>query len=504
MRYYNSLLLGSVVLCTWFAGACGGDSGKGTSTGSAGAAGGSTDSAGSTGGTTSTSRSSTTGGTTATAGRSTTGGTSSTGGGLAGGTTATSSSRAAIGGNATTGGTTTGGATGGGRTGGTTVTGGSSTTGGTAVGGRTGGTTATGGSSATGGLSTGTTGGSSGGTSTGTIGGNSGGLPALKVVGNKLQDPSGKTIILRGSSLIDIGALYSFGGSSVKGITDRMDKLAAAGVQGHVVRFPVYPKIDYNAGYPYCSPLPYPVGSGPGTSCTATSPMTAADYVSKVLKPAVDAATANNLYVIIDFHQIDDATKGTSAADATTFWTDIAPRFASYANVLYEAFNEPIDGSATWATLKPVVQGWVDTIRKGAPNNIIIVSSNSYCQRPGDAATNPPSGTNLMYTAHIYPGNWKTNFQDQVSTAVAKVPVFITEWGYTLNGGDATLGTSDASYGTTFQAKVDSYGASWTAWVTDNSWTPSMFSDSAITTLTDFGKVTKAWLAATATKDWVQ
>jgi endoglucanase len=232
--------------------------------------------------------------------------------------------------------------------------------------------------------------------------------------------------------------------------------------------------------------------------------MTASDYVSKVLKPAVDYATSQNLYVIIDYHQIDNATTGTSAADATTFWTDIAPQFANYANVIYEPFNEPIDGSASWATLKPVVQGWINTIRAGAPNNIIIVPSTSYDQHPGDAASNPPTGTNLMYTAHIYPGNWKTNFQSQVATAVAKAPVFITEWGYTLNSSDSTIGTSSATYGTDFEALVDSNGASWTAWVTDNSWTPSIFSNSGLTQLTDFGTLVKNWLAAKATSDWVQ
>src|SRR3954451_13696621 len=94
--------------------------------------------------------------------------------------------------------------------------------------------------------------------------GQSSSLPWLTVNGNKLQDPTGKTIVLRGSALIDIGALYAYGGMSVAGITARMDQIAAAGVQGHVVRMPVYPEINYNTGGdPTCSPLPYPVGSGP-------------------------------------------------------------------------------------------------------------------------------------------------------------------------------------------------------------------------------------------------
>jgi aryl-phospho-beta-D-glucosidase BglC (GH1 family) len=259
---------------------------------------------------------------------------------------------------------------------------------------------------------------------------------------------------------------------------------------------PVYPSIDYNEGSPTCSPLPYPVGTGPAASCTPKMPLNAADYVSRVLTPAVDYATSKNLYVIIDFHQIDVISTGTSAADARTFWTDIAPRFANYTNVIYEPFNEPTEPSSSWSALKPVVQSFVDTIRTGAPRNIIIVPSHSWDQHPGDAANDPPSGTNLMYTAHIYASNWNTTFQNQVATAVAKVPVFITEWGYAPS--------DPASFGTGLRTTVDGNGASWTAWVTDNAWTPPMFADSSLTTLTSFGMLAKTWLAATANSNWVQ
>jgi len=156
----------------------------------------------------------------------------------------------------------------------------------------------------------------------------------------------------------------------------------------------------------------------------------------------------------------------------------------------------------------------VDTIRKGAPNNVIIISSNSYSQRPGDAASDPPTGGNLMFTAHPYPGNWNSAFQTQVSTAASKAPVFITEWGYIWQGtdsGQANLNSSDSKWGSStqsqsgsFRSLVDGYGASWTAWVTDNSWTPNIFSDSALTQLSDFGKGTKTWLADKAASDWVQ
>ncbi|HXU63850.1 MAG TPA: glycoside hydrolase family 5 protein [Polyangia bacterium] len=389
------------------------------------------------------------------------------------------------------------------------ATGGSSGTsaGGTATGGHPGGGggaggPASGGGSGSGGGASGAAGGGHGGTagaagapaSGGAGGGN---LPALVVNGTHLQDAAGKTIVLRGSSLIDIGSLYWYGGQSAAGITARMDKVAAAGVQGHVVRLPVYPKVDYNTGgSPDCSPCPYPVGTGPTASCTPKSPLSAADYVANVLKPAVDYAASKNLYAIIDYHQIDNATTGTSAADAKTFWTDVAPKFAGSSNVLFEPFNEPIDYSASWSALKPVVQQLIDTIRASAPQNVIIVPSNAWDQHPGDAASDPPTGTNLMYTAHIYPNNWTSTFQSQVATAVKKAPVFITEWGY----GD----TDPASFGTGLQSTVDADGASWTAWVTDNAWTPSIFADTNLTTLTNFGTLVKTWLAAKASSDWVQ
>jgi hypothetical protein len=54
------------------------------------------------------------------------------------------------------------------------------------------------------------------------------------------------------------------------------------------------------------------------------------------------------------------------------------------------------------------------------------------------------------------------------------------------------------------QTTIDTNGASWTAWVTDNAWTPSMFADSSLTTLTSFGTLVKTWLTATANSDWVQ
>ena len=472
-----------------------GTGGTGTTQGAGGATGGASATAATGGTSVAAGGSKATGGTSAAAGGSNlTGGTSA----VAGGSKATGGTSAAAGGSNLTGGTSTNGGSSaaGGKvgTGGTSaVAGGSNLTGGTSS---TSSSTATGGKVSTGGTNgTGGTGNTAGTSSTS-------GLPQLHVDGNLVKDPNGKTIILRGVSLIDIGNLYYAGQQSAAGITARIDKILAAGLLPHVMRLPVYPRTCVNGNSPAYSQVPYPIGPAAPTGIHIA--VTPDQYLSNVLKPAVDYATQKGMYVIIDFHQIDNATTGTSAADATTFWQFMAAKFANYTNVLYEPFNEPIDSAVTWANFKSVAQGWVDTIRADAPNNIIIVPSMSYAQKPGDAADSPLTGTNLMYTAHIYPGNWSTAFKAQVANAVTKVPVFMTEWGYVLNGTDRTLGTSVATWGTDFRTLVDSEGASWTAWVTDNGWQPNMFSNTALTTLTDFGNVTKTWLSDTATSDWVQ
>jgi hypothetical protein len=88
---------------------------------------------------------------------------------------------------------------------------------------------------------------------------------------------------------------------------------------------------------------------------------------------------------------------------------------------------------------------------------------------------------------------------------IAKAPVFMTEWGYTYSTtGTNVDDTSSSSWGQTFQTFVEGAGASWTAWVTDNSWTPSLFTDANLTQLSTFGTLVQAWLAADASTDWVQ
>lgn len=311
---------------------------------------------------------------------------------------------------------------------------------------------------------------------------------------------------------------------TTSGIEARLDEIlstSSPSLDSHVVRLPVYPETTFNSGSPYYSPEPYPVGT-PAPAGHTQNILSSADYISMVLKPAVEYAASKNLYAIIDYHQIDDTTSGTgpsqSATDAVTFWTTVAPAFSTYSNVIFEAFNEPIDSSLNgWnSTFQTVAQSWVTAIRAGAPKNIIIVGSPSWSQHPEGAITYPLTGGNLVFTAHVYPGNYpgtpNPTFQNNITTAVAMVPVFMSEWGYhTTSTGmydnlytPAGTGGAAAPWATSLQTFINGNGASWTAWVANPSWGPPMFSTTSGTGLTDFGTFVQTWLAADVNMNWVQ
>jgi endoglucanase len=310
---------------------------------------------------------------------------------------------------------------------------------------RTGGTTGSGGVTNSGGSS------ASGGST-----GAGGSLPWLTVVGNKLQDPSGKTVILRGVSIEGLTQQMATG-LKVNGLLDKITNKndvdpASVGAPGSpgwytkIVRLPADP---------------------PGTSDT---------YVTNTLKPAVDYATKLGLYAIVDLHYISNPYN--NVANVNAFWTKIAPIFKDYPNVFYEVFNES-SVMDSWATYKPTMQAWVTLIRGFAPQNIIIAGSPAWDQTMGAAATSPLTGGNIIYSVHMYEQHYNKgnggNVQ-QVNTAAKGVPLIMTEWGFCNCQGQPGAGTNIiGTYGTPMLNWLEGLGGSWTAWCASNSWLPDMF-----------------------------
>jgi hypothetical protein len=148
---------------------------------------------------------------------------------------------------------------------------------------------------------------------------------------------------------------------------------------------------------------------------------------------AVQAAIDTGLYVIIDWHILYDGNPMKYKDQAITFFRDMATRFKDYPNILYEICNEPNGADVTWKeVIKPYAEEVIPVIRGIDPENVIIVGTPHWSQWVDEAAADPLSFNNIMYTCHFYAGSHGEAERTRLKDALDKgLPVFITEWGTT-------------------------------------------------------------------------
>jgi hypothetical protein len=287
--------------------------------------------------------------------------------------------------------------------------------------------------------------------------------PALHVEGNKIKDASGNTVILRGVSMIDVGAEDQWYGGVYKNIdriTNKNDSSGSSpGWYTKVIRIPVIP---YDSGFQ--SPVPFRVGDD--------------TLYTTLLRPVVDYCKQKDVYVILDWHYIDHT--NSHVQTTSDFWRYMAPKFANDTNVLFELYNEPIDGgdAAAWNTTRQNMQNWYNIVRAAAPNNLILVGTPNWCQVLSPVINNPINGTNVVYVSHIYPSHWKYQwFRDELDALYKVYPIIMTEWGFSQSNEapDSIAYGSIADYGQPLMDFIEARGISNTAWCANYEWGPPMF-----------------------------
>jgi endoglucanase len=297
-------------------------------------------------------------------------------------------------------------------------------------------------------------------------------IPWLRVDGNKIKDPEGNVVVLRGISLIDLGFLEAWQGGAINmidRITDKNDSQGnSPGWYPKVIRIPICPADDW----------PYPFSADDDS------------LYNYLLRPVVDYCAGKDLYVIVDRHYCMDT--WSEFAQVSEFWRYMAPRFANDSHVLFELFNEPINdvngdwiGNATndWLSVRADMQTWVDIVRSHAPYNLILVGGPIWSQAIGPAASYPIAGCNIVMVAHIYPGHWLDDdwswwYANQIRTCAAVYPIMMTEWGFSRSSHpDPEDGLHDTitEYGQPLIDFMDGLDIGYTAWVASYDWGPPMF-----------------------------
>ncbi|MBQ6221607.1 MAG: glycoside hydrolase family 5 protein [Solobacterium sp.] len=222
----------------------------------------------------------------------------------------------------------------------------------------------------------------------------------LHVENGALCDSQGKTIQLRGVSTHGIEWYGEYLNAGM------MRTVKEAG--GNVVRIAMY--TDTERGYVHAPE----------------------ENLRRVIA-GIEDAIAEDMYVIVDWHILNDGDPMMHITEAINFFDALASRYPDTPNILYEICNEP--NGTSWPTITEYAYQIIGVIRQYAPDAVVIVGVPEYSSQLSFAWFDPINAENLLYAYHYYAGehwNWKA-----LEEAMEKhFPVFVSEWGIGEGGSE--------------------------------------------------------------------
>lgn len=187
--------------------------------------------------------------------------------------------------------------------------------------------------------------------------------------------------------------------------------------------------------------------------------------VKEKLIEAVDACVDLGLYVIIDWHILEDNNPMDNVEAAEAFFAEMATKYGNYPNVIYEIMNEPNGDDVDWLhDCKPYAERLISTIRAIDPDNIIIVGNPRWSSFPREVMESPleaPYNTNICYTYHLYTNEGLRKTETLEQAMEKGLCIFVSEWGAMDSDGDGELGKAN---GNQFIRWMKENKVSWCAW----------------------------------------
>jgi hypothetical protein len=292
----------------------------------------------------------------------------------------------------------------------------------------------------------------------------------LKVMGNKLVDPSGNTVRLLGVNRAGSEYTCTTQSKVFDGSTGPNSITSMLTWNINTVRLPL------------------------NESCwlglsTAPSHVTPDDYQQQIVD-YVYTLHLKGLYVVLDLHWSSAtglATTQTTMADAAngpTFWSSVAAQFKNDPMMIFDLFNEPIlddsnhnpagnnDAWGCWLNGCNTHDGWaaagmqsmLNAVRSAGANQIVIANGVNWSAKLDGWLSHKPSdpANNLMAGIHMYNDNGchdMSCWSNAPTNVAAQVPLVTGE-----------LGERDCQHTfiDTYMAWADSKGVSYLGWA----WNP--------------------------------
>ena len=180
---------------------------------------------------------------------------------------------------------------------------------------------------------------------------------------------------------------------------------------------------------------------------------------------AVEAATDNDMYVIIDWHILNDGNPNEYKSQAIQFFGEMVRKYEDNENVIYEICNEP-NGDTTWEDICDYANEVIPVIRNVDEDAVILVGTPDWSSDLESVIESPLDYDNIMYTYHFYAGTHKSSARNTLTDALDEgLPVFISEYGFVSANGDGTIDTKEAAK---WQDIIDEYQLSSCIWNLSN------------------------------------
>ncbi len=236
----------------------------------------------------------------------------------------------------------------------------------------------------------------------------------LSVEGTNIVDENGQVVNLHGVSTHGINWFPEYVNY------DMFKQLKSNGI--NTVRIAMYTE-DYN-GY-------------------TTLDDTGQNELLKLIDDAVNYAVDLNMYIIIDWHILNDNNPLNHKSEAGEFFQLMSEKYGNLNNVIFEICNEP-NGDTTWADITEYANYVIPKIRENS-NNLIIVGTPNWSQDVDVASESPLDFTNVLYGLHFYSGTHKQELRDKAQIAIDnQLPLFVSEFGVSDASGNGSINTDEA------------------------------------------------------------